>query len=95
MDFHQSINNVKQKLEKNNLFVKNGKNSLSLIVENKFEIILTHYPLWNNEQFLYMIGCLENKTILKQHITEKNMTEIVLEISKCTFTLTSNENFLN
>ena len=77
------------------MFVKNGKNSLSLIVENKFEIILTHYPLWNNEQFLYMVGHIENKAMVKTHIPENMIVDILLEIKNNSYLSDSTEILLN
>ena len=94
MDFNQSLENITQELKNMNLIVENGGNALSIIVEKKFEIILTHYPLWNNEQFLYMVGDLDNKTLLKSQIPEKMIVEILIEI-KSSCTLVSNENLLN
>ena len=94
MDFNQSVENITQELKNINFLVENGKNALSIIVEKKFEIILTHYPLWNNEQFLYMVGDLDNKTLLKSQIPEKMLVEILIEI-KSSCTLVSNENLLN
>jgi len=94
MDFNQSVENITQELKNINFLVENGKNALSIIVEKKFEIILTHYPLWNNEQFLYMVGDLDNKTLLKSQIPEKMIVEILIEI-KSSCTLVSNENLLN
>ncbi len=94
MDFNLSIDNITQNLKNMNLIVENGKNVLSIIVDKKFEIILTHYPLWNNEQFLYMIGDLNNKTLLKKKIPEKKIVEIFLEI-KSAFPLVRNEILLN
>ena len=94
MDFNQSVENITQELKNINFLVENGKNALSIIVEKKFEIILTHYPLWNNEQFLYMVGDLDNKTLLKSQIPEKMIVEILIEI-KSSCNLVSNENLLN
>jgi len=95
MDFHQSVENIAQEFKNINLLVENGKNSLSIIVEKKFEIILTHYPLWNNEQFLYMVGHIENKAMVKTHIPENMIVNILLEIKKDTYFLASNKTFLN
>tara|TARA_Y100001970_G_scaffold124467_1_gene154156 strand:+ start:968 stop:1252 length:285 start_codon:yes stop_codon:yes gene_type:complete len=94
MDFNQSVENITLELKNINLLVENGKNALSIIVEKKFEIILTHYPLWNNEQFLYMVGDLDNKTLLKRQIPEKMIVEILLEIKKSSI-FSSNETLLN
>ena len=94
MDFNQSLENITQELKNMNLIVENGGNALSIIVEKKFEIILTHYPLWNNEQFLYMVGDIDNKSLLKSQIPEKMIVEILLEIkNSCNFV--SNETLLN
>ena len=94
MDFYQSVENITKELKNINLLVENGENALSIIVDKKFEIILTHYPLWNNEQFLYMVGDLDNKTMLKSQIPEKMIVEILLEI-KSSCILVSSETLLN
>ena len=44
---------VNNEIENNNIKTVSGKNKLSIVVENRYEIFLTHYPLWNNEKFLY------------------------------------------
>ena len=64
MDFIQSLDNVIKSIENNNLKTVAGKSKLSIIVDNRYEIFITHYPLWNNENFLYSIGCLLSKIIL-------------------------------
>ena len=95
MDFHQSIENIGKKIKDLKLLFKMGKNDLSIIVENKYEIILTHYPLWDNEKFLYMIGSLENKTIIRKHIPENMIIDFFLEKKKESYFLPIKENFLN
>ena len=95
MDFHQSVENITQEFKNMNFLVENSKNGLSIIVERQFEIILTHYPLWNNEQFLYMVGHIENKAMVKTHIPENMIVNILLEIKKDTYFLASNKTFLN
>ena len=75
MDYIQSVNNVIQKIKNINSLVTTGNNELTIIVDNNYEILLTHYPLWDNEPFLYAIGCIKNKLILKNHprkFTSKN-----------------------
>jgi len=95
MYFHQSVENIAHEFKNINLLVENGKNGLSIIVEKQFEIILTHYPLWNNEQFLYMVGHIENKAMVKTHIPENMIVDILLEIKKDSYFLDSTENLLN
>jgi len=96
MDFHQSVESIAKKIKSINLLFEMGKNGLSIIVENKYEIILTHYPLWNNEQFLYMLGSIENKSIIKKHIPENIIFDILLEIKNNSFSLTcGNATLLN
>ena len=96
MDFHQSVENIAKKIKNINLFFEMGRNDLSIIVENKFEIILTHYPLWDNEQFLYMLGSVESKTIIKKHIPEKIIVDFLLEIKNNSYSLDSkNKTLLN
>ena len=71
MDFIQSLDNVTRELENNNIKTIAGKSKLSIIVENRYEIFITHYPLWSNEKFLYSIGCVLNKVILEKNIPEE------------------------
>ena len=82
MDFFQSLDNVIQSIENNNLETVSGKNKLSIVVENKYEIFLTHYPLWNNEKFLYSIGCVLNKIILEKNIPEELVAEKFIELKR-------------
>ena len=95
MDFHQSVENITQEFKNINLLVENGKNGLSIIVEKQFEIILTHYPLWKNEQFLYMVGHIENKAMVKTHIPENMIVDILLGIKKSSYLLSNTKNLLN
>ena len=73
MDFIQSIDNIVRDIKNMNSIVETGKNNLSIVVDNNYEIFLTHYPLWNNEPFLFAIGCFKSKLILKKNIPE-NLT---------------------
>ena len=82
MDFFQSLNNVVQSIEKNNLQTVAGKSKLSIVVENRYEIFLTHYPLWNNEVFLYSIGCMLNKIILEKNIPEELVADKFIELKR-------------
>ena len=70
MDFIQSVDNIVQNIKNINSLVETGKNDLTIVVDNNYEIFLTHYPLWDNEPFLYAIGCIKNKLILKKNIPE-------------------------
>jgi|TARA_B100000959_G_scaffold191818_1_gene200519 hypothetical protein len=85
MDFIQSVDNLVENIRNINSIVETGKNDLTIIVDNNYEIFLTHYPLWNNEPFLYAIGCIKNKLILKKNIPEdlivKEFEKIKLESS--------------
>jgi len=82
VDFFQSLENVIQSIESNNLRTESGKNKLSIVVENKYEIFLTHYPLWNNEEFLYSIGCMLNKIILEKNIPEEFVADKFIELKR-------------
>ena len=73
MDFIQSIDNIVRDIKNMNSIVETGKNNRSIVVDNNYEIFLTHYPLWNNEPFLFAIGCFKSKLILKKNIPE-NLT---------------------
>ena len=95
MDFHKSIEDICEKIKNLNLFFKMGKNDLSIIVENKYEIILTHYPLWDNEKFLYMIGSIENKTIIREHIPENIIIEIFINIKNESYSIHPQKKILN
>ena len=92
MDFVQSLDNVIQSIENNNLKTVSGKSKLSIIVDNRYEIFLTHYPLWNNERFLYSIGCMLNKIILEKNIPEDNVAEKYIELRKKTKSMIINKN---
>ena len=82
MDFFQSLENVIQSIEKNNLKTVSRKNKLSIIVDDRYEIFLTHYPLWNNEVFLYSIGCMLNKIILEKNIPEELVVDKFIELKR-------------
>ena len=82
MDFFQSLENVIQSIENNNIKTVSGKNKLSIVVENRYEIFLTHYPLWNNEKFLYSIGCVLNKIILEKNIPEELVADKFIELKR-------------
>ena len=34
-------------------------------IAEQYEILLTHYPLWDNEFFLYMIGNINDQIIIE------------------------------
>ena len=82
MNFFQSLDNVIQSIENNNIKTVSGKNKLSIVVENRYEIFLTHYPLWNNEKFLYSIGCVLNKIILEKNIPEQLVADKFIELKR-------------
>jgi len=62
--------------------VETGKNNLSIVVDSNYEIFLTHYPLWNNEPFLFAIGCFKSKLILKKNIPENLTIKEFVKIKK-------------
>ena len=82
MDFFQSLENVIQSIENNNIRTVLGKSKLSIIVDNRYEIFITHYPLWNNEKFLYSIGCMLNKIILEKKIPEELVADKFIELKR-------------
>ena len=94
MDFIQSLENVIQSIENNNLKTVSGKSKLSIIVENRYEIFLTHYPLWNNEKFLYSIGCVLNKIILEKNIPEELVVDKYIELKRIDTCKHVNQNFI-
>ena len=94
MDFIQSLGNVIQAIENNNLKTVAGESKLSIIVENRYEIFLTHYPLWNNEKFLYSIGCVLNKVILEKNIPEEMVADIYFELKSKDNIQVQNRNFV-
>ena len=94
MDFIQSLGNVIQAIENNNLKTVAGESKLSIIVENRYEIFLTHYPLWNNEKFLYSIGCVLNKVILEKNIPEEMVADIYFELKSKENIQLQNRNFV-
>ena len=94
MDYFQSLENVIQSIENNNLKTVSGKNKLSIVVENKYEIFLTHYPLWNNEVFLYSIGCMLNKIILEKNIPEELVADKFIELKRKNTSYLVNQNIV-
>ena len=94
MDFIQSLDNVIQSIENNKLKTVAVKSKLSIIVENRYEIFLTHYPLWNNEKFLYSIGCVLNKVILEKNIPEEMVADIYFELKSKENIQVQNRNFV-
>ncbi len=80
----------------NNIKTESGKSKLSIIVDNRYEIFLTHYPLWNNEKFLYSIGNVLNKTILVKNIPEELVADTYIELqSKIDFQYQNKLQILN
>ena len=94
MDFFQSLDNVIQSIENNNIKTVSGKNKLSIVVENRYEIFLTHYPLWNNEKFLYSIGCVLNKIILEKNIPEQLVADKFIELKRINNSQLINKNIV-
>ena len=94
MDFFQSLDNVIQSIENNNIKTVSGKNKLSIVVENRYEIFLTHYPLWNNEKFLYSIGCVLNKIILEKNIPEELVADKFIELKRKNISQLINKNII-
>ena len=94
MDFIQSLDNVTRELENNNIKTIAGKSKLSIIVENRYEIFITHYPLWSNEEFLYSIGCVLNKIILEKNIPEEMVVDKYSEIKNKDNSQVKNHRFI-
>ena len=94
MDFIQSLDNVIKSIENNNLNTVAGKSKLSIIVDNRYEIFITHYPLWNNENFLYSIGCLLSKIILEKNIPEEMVADIYFELKSKDTSLKQNQKYI-
>ena len=94
MDFIQSLDNVIKSIENNNLKTVAGKSKLSIIVDNRYEIFITHYPLWNNENFLYSIGCLLSKIILEKNIPEEIVADIYFELKNKDTSLEQNQKYI-
>ena len=94
MDYIQSLNNVIHAIEYNNLKTLAGNSKLSIIVENRYEIFLTHYPLWNNEKFLYSIGCVLNKIILEKNIPEELVADIYFKLKSNDTSLEQNQKYI-
>ena len=94
MDFSKSLDNVILSIENNNLKTVSGKNKLSIVVEDKYEIFLTHYPLWNNEGFLYSIGCMLNKIILEKNIPEELVAVKFIELKRKNTSQLINQNIV-
>ena len=69
-DFKKSINHVFNNIEEvcsSKIYLSH---KLKINVDEYYEVILTHYPLWNNEPFLYMICDKQNKIIIEKDIPE-------------------------
>ena len=94
MDFIQSLDNVTQAIENSNIKAVAGKSKLSIIVENRYEIFITHYPLWSNEGFLYSIGCVLNKIILEKNIPEEMVFDKFSEIKNKDNSQVKNHRFI-
>ena len=94
MNYIQSLDNVIHAIENNNLKTVAGKSKLSIIVENRYEIFITHYPLWNNEKFLYSIGCVLNKIILEKNIPEEMVADIYFELKNKESSLEKNQKYI-
>ena len=94
MDYIQSLDNVIQAIRNNNLKTVAGKSKLSIIVESRHEIFITHYPLWNNEKFLYSIGCVLNKIILEKNIPEEMVADIYFELKNKESSLEKNQKYI-
>ena len=94
MDYIQSLDNVIQAIRNNKLNTVAGKSKLSIIVDNRYEIFITHYPLWNNENFLYSIGCLLSKIILEKNIPEEMVADIYFELKNKDTSLEQNQKYI-
>ena len=94
MDFIQSLDNVTQAIENSNVKTVAGKSKLSIIVENRYEIFITHYPLWSNEGFLYSIGCVLNKIILEKNIPEEMVVDIYFKLKSKDTSLEQNRKYI-
>ena len=69
-DFKKSINLVSNNIEEVCSSKVYLSHKLKINVDEDYEVILTHYPLWNNESFLYMICDKQNKIIIEKDIPE-------------------------
>ena len=94
MDYIQSLEKVILSIENNNIKTVAGKSKLSIIVENRYEIFITHYPLWDNENFLYSIGCVMNKIILEKNIPEEIVADIYFELKNKDTSLEQNRTYI-
>ena len=69
-DFKKSINHVFNNIEEVCSSKVYLSHKLKINVDEYYEVILTHYPLWNNEPFLYMICDKQNKIIIEKDVPE-------------------------
>ena len=69
-DFKKSINHVFNNIEEVCSSKVYLSHKLKINVDEYYEVILTHYPLWNNEPFLYMICDKQNKIIIEKDIPD-------------------------
>ena len=65
-DFKKSINLVSNNIEEICSSKVYLSHKLKINVDEDYEVILTHYPLWNNEPFLYMICDKHSKNIIEK-----------------------------
>ena len=77
-DFKKSINLVSNNIEEICSSKVYLSHKLKINVDEDYEVILTHYPLWNNEPFLYMICDKHSKNIIEKDIPE-NLVAYKLE----------------
>ena len=87
-DFNDSLKIVTKDIGKKISTNVHISHKLKIHVNDILEVVLTHYPLWNNETFLYMICNKHEKTILEKDIPESNVAEKVN-------TIINKKNFLN
>ena len=65
-DFKKSINLVSNNIEEICSSKVYLSHKLKINVDEDYEVIMTHYPLWNNEPFLYMICDKHSKNIIEK-----------------------------
>ena len=69
-DFKKSINHVFNNIEEVCSSKVYLSHKLKINVDEYYEVILTRYPLWNNEPFLCMICDKQNKIIIEKDTPE-------------------------
>ena len=79
-DFNDSLKFVSNAIGETISNTVHKSHKLKIHVNDTFEVVLTHYPLWDNENFLYMICNKQDRMILEKDVAEKDVADIINKI---------------